>query len=322
MTSSSSNIERSTLLARDVRKYIGYFLESKGFTRDLEPPDVSEVAVRAARSIRGIDGPPAIFLHGIMPRSGTVYLGQLLRLHPDIHAYPHQLWELPTVTLSPELIRLGKRFLLEYKPNIGRVGEGDFLPIFGAALLGFLREGAPADRRVLAKFPSVQYITHFFSMFPHEKVVLLVRDGRDVVHSTLRTWPKLNFVQVCLRWRRSAQAVLKAIDLFEECHPSDYLLTRFEDVVANPANFVKGFCAHFSLDPDGFPYEDIGDIKVIGSSKLTDPGEDVTWRWVPKPDGFKPTAYWRDWPRSRKMLFKLIAGRPLIDLGYCEDLDW
>jgi hypothetical protein len=261
-------------------------------------------------------------VHGIMPRSGTVYLGQLLRLHPEIYAYPHELWELPALMQSARVMSLAKDFLLEYKPNVGKMAEGDFLPLFGASLLAYLYEGSPASSRLLVKTPSVQYITHFYSMFPHECLVLLVRDGRDVVHSTLRTWPRLTFLQACLRWRRSADAVLRAKAAFQRSRKDQYFLARFEEAVSDPSKFVRALCRHTGLDAGKFPFDQIDKVKVIGSSKLTKPGEAVEWQWLAKPKGFQPTGHWHQWSTARKVMFRAVAGRQLMNLGYGDNLDW
>jgi hypothetical protein len=56
---------------------------------------LSEYALQVAKTIRGTDRKSAIIIHGIMPRSGTVYTGSLVKLHPDISPYPNEIWEAP-----------------------------------------------------------------------------------------------------------------------------------------------------------------------------------------------------------------------------------
>jgi hypothetical protein len=303
----------------DLEKYFDYFFETKGFTTDVESRPISPTALNAAKRARGADYGPAIMIQGIMPRSGTVYAGELLRRHPDLCAFPHQLWEVPALQLAGDVRRLQRDFFLGYKTNYGRMGEDDFLPIFGASILAYLHESVPPEQRLLIKMPGVQYLSQFFSMFPHENLLILIRDGRDLVHSTLRTWPRLNFVQVCLRWNRSARAVLDSVKRFSDAHCGQYWLARYEDALDDPITFVNEACSRFGLDVDRYPFEKIDGIKVIGSSKLE---QNVTWRFIPKPKGFRPTGYWNKWSPARKIIFKAIAGRSLIELGYCEDLNW
>ena len=104
-------------------------------------------------------------IHGIMPRSGTVYAGQLLRLHPDLHAYPFQIWELPYLQHSGAVGELQDEFLWSYEQNVGKIGDQDFLPLFGSALVAYLYAGVPADKRLLMKVPNVEYLHQFYRVF-------------------------------------------------------------------------------------------------------------------------------------------------------------
>ncbi len=314
-------MNRATELRSDIQKYINYVFESKGFTSNCHPSEISDQAIRAARLARGADRDPAILIHGIMPRSGTVYVGELLRRHPDLYAYPFHLWEFPALQLTGDLLKLQEKFLLGYKLNRGKIKEGDFLPLFGASLIAYLYASVPPEQRVLAKMPSVQYLSHFFSMFPYENLLILVRDGRDLVHSTLRTWPHLNFLQVCLRWHRSAQIVLHTFEQLSTTKCNGYWMAKYEDALKDPETFVKEACQHLGLAENRYPFEEIDSIRVIGSSKLENKDK-VTWQHLQKPKDFKPVEYWQKWSPARKLIFKTIAGRSLVALGYCEDLNW
>jgi hypothetical protein len=87
-------------LLGDIRKYIDYVFDTRSFTPRFDPEAVSADARHAARAIRGTERGPAIIIHGIMPRAGTVYVGELLRRHPDLTAYPNRIWEAPFLQLS------------------------------------------------------------------------------------------------------------------------------------------------------------------------------------------------------------------------------
>lgn len=306
-------------LSEDARKYFDYFFESSSFTTDAPIQSISTQALETARRARGIGYGPAIIIQGIMPRSGTVFIGELLRRHPDLCAYPNQLWEIPALQLTKDVRHLQQKFLSGYKLNRGKLGEDDFLPLFGASLMAYLHEQVPPDQRLLIKMPSVQYLSHFFLMFPHENLLILVRDGRDLVHSTLRTWPRLNFIQVCLRWNRSAKMVLQTVKHLAESQCHRYMLARYEDALEDSVTFVEEACSRFDLAVNRYPFEQIEGIKVIGSSKLE---KNVTWKFIKKPEGFAPVGYWKQWSAARKVIFKAIAGRSLMELGYSKDLEW
>ena len=166
----------------------------------------------------------------------------------------------------------------------------------------------------------MQYLHAFWDAFPYEQLLLLVRDGRDVVHSTLNTWPQLRFSMVCLRWRRAAEMILAFREQFSE-RESGYWLGRFEDAVADPKTFVEKACERFGLDLAEYPMEAIDSIPVRGSSALGPRGH-VTWQPTPKPEVYSPTGHWRSWSSWRKAIFKRIAGKALEELGYCDGQDW
>ena len=173
---------------------------------------------------------------------------------------------------------------------------------------------------MLLKVPSVHYLDRFYSAFPFEHLLVLIRDGRDVVQSTIRTWPQLKFSFVCRRWKRSAEMVLACDKRFSQ-RPKGYWLARFEDAVCDPSSFVKEAYERFGLDKSQYPYESMHKLPVRGSSSaLRQDG--VVWDPVEKPKGFDPTGRWHGWSAAKKRTFKRIAGQALIDLGYCENLDW
>jgi hypothetical protein len=219
-------------------------------------------------------------------------------------------------------------FLRTYEQNVGRIGAHDFLPLFGAAFIAYLHAFAPEGKRILLKVPGVHHLDRFFAAFPHEQLLVLVRDGRDVVHSTRKTWPQITFGMACRRWKRSAGMVLACHEHYEGGHRREqtvlggqYWLARFEDAVRDPAAFVRQACQRFGLEKGAYPFEGIGRLPVRGSTSLGKQGQ-VDWTPVDKPGGFSPIGHWRDWSWFQKATFKRIAGRELIALGYCEDLDW
>ena len=308
------------ITAVNVGKFLRYSFEAGSFTPSIGHPRISERALQSAAAIRGESRPPAILLHGLMPRSGTVYAGELLRLHPDIHAFPEQIWEFPFLQHAGEIARVQQRFFQAYEQNTDRIGALDFLPLFGAALIAHLHESTPPGKRLLLKVPSVQYLTHFFEVFPHERLLLLCRDGRDVVQSTRRTWPVLRFPMICLRWRRAAQMTLAFDRAFSE-QRERYVLARFEDAVGDPEAFIRRVCRRFGLDEERYPYERLSAVPVHGSSAMP-VRRSVTWDAQAKPAGFKPVGRWQEWSALDRWLFKRIAGKQLLELGYCSDFRW
>lgn len=306
--------------AKDLKKYVEYVFDTKSFTPHFDAGGVSDYAVETARAIRGKGRAPTLFVNGIMPRSGTVFVGELLRLHPDLCAYPRDLFEVPFLQVSEDILGVQERFFLGYRHNVGKLGERDFMPLFAASFIAYLYAIVPESQRMLLKVPGVHYLDRFYSVFPHESLLVLIRDGRDVVQSTIKTWPQLRFSFVCRRWKRSAEMVLACHKHFSN-QSVPYWLARFEDVASDPAAFIRDVCTHLNLDESRYPFEKMRELPVRGSSSGS--GQNgVTWDPVERPADFNPTGRWHGWSAAKKRIFKRIAGQALVDLGYCEDLDW
>lgn len=306
--------------SENIRKYFHYIFNRKSFQPRFDFEQPAAAMREMACQLRGPEQGPAIMIHGILPRAGTVYVGQVLRLHPDLCAFPRDLYELPFLQLSEDINRLQEKFLLYHRHNRGKLGDSDFLALFGSTIIAFLHHEVPANQRMLVKVPSVEYLHFFPVMYPHEHLLLLTRDGRDVVESTVRTWPQIHFWLACLRWRRAAEMVVGCHDVYRE-RQQGYWLARYEDAVTDPVAFVQEACRRFNLDESRYPFEQIETIRVRGSSQLQKEGG-VHWQPVDKPAAFQPTQYWREWSSYKKWLFKRIAGQALIDLGYSEDMNW
>lgn len=307
------------IFRRDIAKYLRYPFERKSFRSDIWPA-ISSQAQSSAGIARNNQFKPSIIIHGIMPRSGTVYLGELLRLHPSLFAYPNEIWEFPFLQQSGHVLKVEEEFLWAHEQNFGKIGEYDFLPLYGSSLIGYLHQYTPKDKQVVLKVPSVQYLSLFYALFPHENLIILIRDGRDIVHSTVKTWPQIRFWMVCLRWRRAARVVLACQKAFAK-QGKKFMVAQFEEAVLEPEEFIRRACSLFDLPVEDYPFDRIQEIPTRGSSSIHQ-RESITWQPKEKPPDFQPIGHWKSWGPYRRFIFKNIAGKELIELGYEDDLQW
>ncbi|MFQ5470386.1 MAG: sulfotransferase [Gammaproteobacteria bacterium] len=311
---------KSGHIKRKIKKILGLSgKDRRGFNHGVTA-NVQEPALRVAGEIRGKNRAPALIIHGVAPRSGTVYVGELLRLHPDLSAYPNDMWEIPFLETTGDLIDAQRHFINAYKQNKDKIGQHDFLPLFGASLMAYLYSFVPEGKGMLLKIPDVQYLDLFFSVFPNEYPILLLRDGRDVVGSTIKSWPEDDFAEICRLWDLGAKMILEFVQQYENTGQK-FLMARYEDVLKDPAGFVRDACERFALNISAYPYDKIPEISLRGSSRYKSDGK-VIWDAADKPAGFSPKGHWLEWSSSQKRIFKGIAGQTLIDTGYCQDLNW
>jgi hypothetical protein len=168
--------------------------------------------------------PPSIFVVGTQ-RSGTTLLCRMLTAHPDIFIKN----EMPDT----------RRIFTDAATPDHIVGEIDreIAKAYGQGIAAFV---AKLNKRTWGlKDPSLTYCLPAIGRhFPDAKVVFIVRDGRAVANSYIRTkWGSAtNTYHGALRWKREVD--LQAA--FQSSYPTRCHLVRYEDLVRDTrAELVK-----------------------------------------------------------------------------------
>ena len=201
-------------------------------------------------------------------RSGNTLLRAILETHPELHI-PPETYVLGKVINDYKMYsRLPWRVLLkiilaefEYYPEFSTFG------ISLAKLFNQLKETKPKDRDLAyilhnlyvfhAKSVKIKakrwgdktplntfYLNKIYSVFPDSLFIHIVRDGRDVVRSYLKSG-RYNSIQASAdRWLRSVQKAIK----FGRQHPEQYLEVRYENLVRSPKKCIQSVCDFLSLE--------------------------------------------------------------------------
>lgn len=290
------------------------YLRRSDFIFEATPPEIARLR-EIALVARG-EGPRPVLVLGVMPRSGTNFVHDLIGLDAGIHADPGQLYEFPLLHCVPEAAALCARFTAYFPRNAARVGRHDMLARLAGAWLRELQLDA-GDRRILLKCPHVQYLTLAPLIFPDSDIVICLRDGRDVIESTQRTFKngrlrRKSFAQLAHEWRLATEAAC----VLSEAYPQ-VTLVRFEDLVAAPQRTARRLVDRIGLDPATFPFEEVDRLPVRGSSRST---RSAQARWQPeaKTTDFQPVGRWAGWSRRQTRRFDRIAGAALARAGYAR----
>jgi len=255
-----------------------------------------------------------IFIQGVLGRSGTNYLAQLLALHPHcrLSAIPED-WLLAE---SHHLVRYTTRVAARWSRDPGwdlPPGlEQRLLTKLGEGMLALVGEGAEG-RRVVTKTPNVQWLGNFFQLFPQASLLVLVRDGRSVAESARRSFGD-DLFQVARWWGWAARQIL----LFDRDNRDrrNYRLVRYEDLVREPEAEMRAILQAADLDVDAFDFERIHDLPVFGSSTFRNDSGEWQWKTMPRTDGAVRLDRWKGWSRAEHERFNRIAGEALSKLGY------
>lgn len=277
---------------------------------------------------QGVAAPP-ILIFGIARRSGTNFLFQLLLLHKacragnvvleDFFLSHVDLLETYTNAVYREWDHSWREALADPHLLLTHLGQG---------LIAFLNaeslkdaDARAADEaltragivtRVVTKTPSVSHLSRCFQLFPTAKPIILVRDGRAVVESSVRSFRR-NYEQVAHEWAAAAAEIQALI----ATQPADrYLLIRYEDLQQNTEVEVRKILAFLDLDPALYDFDAMRALPIFGSSQIVSEGaRNVHWEGNQFAD-FDPNQRWANWEQGLHERFNRIAGAAMVQFGY------
>lgn len=261
------------------------------------------------------DGP--VFVLGILPRSGTNLLFNLLRLHPDF-GVAEPIWEDYLLEPSELLVQYARAVYAWWEAadppwGVDKGLESQLCRHLGRGLISFF-ESQISEHRLLTKTPSVSCLGNFFRFFPDAYLLVLVRDGRDVVESAERSFGWDRDVTT-RRWAQAAKAIL-TFDRDNRERGLPYLITRYEDLHTDLEHELRKVLAFVKLDAARYDFDAARELPVYGSSTVQEAGNSVHWRPIPKTRDFNPIERWSGWSRRMHERFNWLAGRYSVELGY------
>jgi hypothetical protein len=257
-----------------------------------------------------------LFIHGIMQRCGTHFLHDLLLLHPDCAG--GRISEDHLLTTAPLLTRFlhaaGESWEQVWLSQPRDRVAGLLRDALSAALLEFCRGDAQHNRYVVCKTPSTLNLRDFFQLFPSARVILLVRDGRDVIESGTRTFG-WDWEVAVRRWRESADRICAFVE--ENRSREKVLLLRYEDVFMRTEHEMRRVLAFLELDQARYDFPSAVSLPVRGSCEFgRTTGGAVHWDPVARSGAFKPVDRHSRWPQWQLRRFAWLAGNASERLGY------
>ncbi len=256
-----------------------------------------------------------IFILGITGRSGTNFLWDLLCLHPDCESSRSITTEDYLVHHSDLLVEYAHAVHHQWKPNEPSQGvsQASVSQWLGESLVGLLSQQM-VSKRLVSKTPSVHNLEHFFELFPQAYLLILVRDGRAVVESHVRSFGR-SYEGAMLQWAEGARTIL---NFDRSAKPVDwkYMIVRYEDLWHNNQNELHKIFEFTGLDAKLYDFEAARNLPVRGSSELRHQAGELHWEPVEKTVQFDPLRRWRHWHQWRHARFNWLAGTYLQQFGY------
>jgi len=183
----------------------------------------------------------------------------------------------------------------------------------------FLRDRLEPGRYLLEKSPSnVHQVAHIRAVFPRAKLLVIYRDGRDVVVSdrffTVEHLGKpFSFADAVERWRRDMEAHLRYAET-ERLYACSY-----EALLQDGPPVVARLLDHLDLDHDPALVESMVERASFRFYAGRERGQEDRKRFYRK--GI--AGDWKNhFSADDRRIFKDVAGDMLVTLGYEKDLDW
>jgi len=267
-----------------------------------------------------------IVIIGIMQRSGTNWLRDLLLCHPD--CYGAKIQEDFLLANSRLLMRFGSSLYRTWPEKWrapDQVGPEERLQrLLGNALLDFIGQEPPDNRpvggheaspgrRLVTKTPSTANLRYCFNFFPTSQLVILVRDGRAVVESIVRgfAW---DYETAIRRWDSAAREILDF--MATEPDRGRVLLLKYEDLYSAPRPTLERLLTFLHLDPGPYDFESAIGLPIRGSSVPEDAPDSAPGSAPQAGDPRSPMQRAAGWDRWKHERFNRVAGASLAALGY------
>jgi hypothetical protein len=271
-----------------------------------------------------------IFVLGILQRSGTNYLNNLLLLHPDIKS-PGLVWEDFFLAhgdlLAGYMESVQRRWPHQWVDEVGdELGPNALLKHIGRGLVDFmeaqyrnrLAKGVyPMPDRtpvnLVTATPSVRNLHLFFDLFPNAAPIIIVRDGRALVESGVRSFG-WNYDEAMRMWSDGARRIQDFCR--NPAHEGRFLVVRYEDLYTRTSEVMGKMLDFLRLDHRRYDFTAAENLGVMGSSELMNSEGRVHWKAVDKSAGFNPLARASQWEAALNSRFAWIAGKNMQEFHY------
>ena len=179
---------------------------------------------------------PLALLGGAM-RSGTTLIEQILGAHPEVLVFDESMISLQELIGPFQPQPPARRLTLQSLNGVTAAARSQIIGRYCKSLLRETEEN-PGGKLLLDKNPSTTaWLPVWLRLFPQSKVIVALRDPRDIVISCYfqnipKDWAIVNFLSL----ERTARFYANCMDVWlrmRELGGFEWMETRYEDVVGN-----------------------------------------------------------------------------------------
>lgn len=259
-----------------------------------------------------------VFINGILPRCGTHFLANLLCQHPCCIKAP--VPEDGFLASGKHLANYVDSLVGSWKQQNNKKEYDQYkntlLEGFGRSLSNFLWDasGANAEGKsaIVTKTPLVNNLELFPNLFPDEKLIILVRDGRDLVESAVRSF-NYDHNETIIKWVEATSTIKKYREVIKD---DRFLIVKYEHLHQDVENEMKRILTFLNLEIEQYNFKAAAELPVVGSSVFKRSDGNVHWWPVAKNETFKPMERTKEWTKKDHDHFNALAEESLLYWGY------
>ena len=195
--------------------------------------------------------------------------------------------------------------------NKHNVNKSEYLEYIGIGIRKMFNDKCDSNIFVEQSPENILVVDKILIMFPDAKIINMIRDGREVVSSMLKSgfqspWSK-DFEMACETWKHYA---IKGYE-FSQKYPERVFNVYQRDLVYDTENAVRQVYTFLNLDYEGSTVEYLK-MKRVNSSYGNDENNDFK---TAKDTALLRQPQWEKWSVAEKKKFEKIAGSTMRMLG-------
>ncbi len=255
--------------------------------------------------------PKPIFIIGIAGRSGTHFIKQLLRKHPQIS---NNILKREAHFISEiNFLDLYVKNVTYYWQKNQKQHENKIKNLLKINLANGILNFLPKDndkKYFVINTPYTDNLKYFPYYFKNHKLIIITRNAKDLVESGVRSkfWSYEEGLQL---WNRSAKRILNLKKNY-----SNFIIIKYEDLFTNPQKELIKIFDYLNLKSQNFPFKDIEKTPVQGSSDAKNNNKNWEYKNIEKPKNFKPLSRAENWSFIRNWRFDWKCGKNANKLNY------
>ncbi len=138
----------------------------------------------------------------------------------------------------------------DIKQNINLYSQSDLsFPVLCKLVYLTISSPFPKEktRLIVDKNPLYSpFTSDLIEVFPNAKFIHLIRDYRDNINSSRKTFKLKNIIVLAHKWKRYN----KTVDKQKEKYPTQFYTIRYEDLVTEPKKHIPEICAFLNISFD------------------------------------------------------------------------